>query len=470
MIPSSLRVMLLSFKSCFTKPGYKSFIVLAVGWVVCLGRHTISRVIQAAGGQANAKHHSTLYRFFSQGAWRADDVSRQLFRLLLPRLPEVILAVGDDTLCHRSGPRLFGGGMHHDAAASSYGRGTSKSRHAAFAFGHSWVVLGLWLPLPWDGQRGMVIPLLFRLYRSRRTCPESLYRKRTELFAELVRVIIGWLPEWRKLHLVTDHEYACRTVVKSLPKNVVFTGPMPKDAALHLPVGAYRGVGRPRVKGKRLPSPEELAKDRSRRWKRVMLEIYGREVTMQTKSIRCTWPTVAGSRMVRVVRTRDPKGLLADRTFFCTDPASSIDSIIVTVSRRWQLEVAFRNAKQSMGLEDAQNGWWRRARLRRRTKKKAGPQAHPEKGRKAVEHTTPFGFIIYGLVALWYLEHGEPDRDVADARLRAPWYVHKATPSFVDMLAALRREIWIERLSKNPLRNRGRKKLGRDLPGWLLAG
>src|SRR5438093_1019050 len=42
----------------------------------------------------------------------------------------------------------------------------APARKPFFSFGHVWVVLALWVPLPWDRQRGVALPLLFRLYTS----------------------------------------------------------------------------------------------------------------------------------------------------------------------------------------------------------------------------------------------------------------------------------------------------------------
>ena len=59
----------------------------------------------------------------------------------------------------------------------------------------------------------------------------------------------------------------------------------------------------------------------------------------------------------------------------------------------------------------------------------------------AVEHTAPLAAVAYALAVRWYLEMGRPALDVAMARRRAPWYLHKRSVSFADMLAALRIDI-----------------------------
>lgn len=41
----------------------------------------------------------------------------------------------------------------------------------------------------------------------------------------------------------------------------------------------------------------------------------------------------------------------------------------------------------------------------------------------------------------WYALHGNPDSDLQARRRAAPWYRQKATVSYADMLASLRREL-----------------------------
>ncbi len=59
--------------------------------------------------------------------------------------------------------RHLWGGVQHDAVRSTYGRFTSAGRHVALSFGHNWVVVSVWVPLPWAEDRGLAVPVLFRL-------------------------------------------------------------------------------------------------------------------------------------------------------------------------------------------------------------------------------------------------------------------------------------------------------------------
>jgi len=468
-IPTSFLAILESFRGCFTRPSFGNFIALVRGWVLCQGRHSISRVVQATGLCPGESDHSVFYRFFSRARWSPDALGYALFQLLLPFLGQVIVAMLDDTLAGKSGPHIFGAGMHHDALASNYGRGMAKKRVVSFAFGHNWVVLALFVPLPWNKDKGFAIPVLFRLYRSKKLCPKEVYRKRTELARDLLSLLLGWIPEDRRLVLTGDREYSCRTLVRDLPGTVEFVGPVPMNAALYEEPRRHKGRGRPRKKGERLPSPKEMALRDARHWKEIELLLYGKQVTILVQTLTCLWYTVAGGRLVRIVVTRDPRGRLADRVFFSTDPSRSVQEILVLFSRRWGLEVTFRAAKQSLGIEDPQNGWWRREKNSPRSRKRAGPNPHPTRGKKAAERTAPFAFFIYGLVIVWYLRNGDRTKDIAAARAAAPWYRRKNTISFEDMLVALRRECWRLRFSANPLFERVPRNLRDLLPGWLLA-
>ncbi|MCB9883319.1 MAG: transposase [Planctomycetes bacterium] len=440
---------------------------LMSGWIVCQGRHCLTRVIQAAGGCAPKKHHSALYRFFSRSKWVPDALGRVVVRSFLAHLQSDVLAIVDDTLCHRTGPHIFGGGMHHDAGRSSYGRG-GRGRFKALAFGLNWVVVAIHVPMPWDRERGLAIPVLFRLYRCRSRCPAEGYRKRTELAVELIHILHSWIGPDRRLVVCADHEYACRSVLRQLPPGVQFIGPVLMHAALHEPAGAYKGMGRPRKKGDRLPSPAQWLHQASR-WTSTRVRLYGRDVSLEVKSRKCLWYCVAGCQLVRLILTRDPRQRFEPRAFFSTDPALPVAEILQRFSRRWSIEAAFRDAKQHLGLEDPQNGWGK-AGLNRNHKKVPGPQPRGNKGEAAIRRTLPIAFTAFAVVVLWYLRHGNADRDLQRNCQSRPWYRKKARPSFLDMLIALRRATWAGRLSAHPARRQGHAKAPVRLPDYLLAG
>ena len=125
--------------------------------------------------------------------------------------------------------------------------------------------------------------------------------------------------------------------------------------------------------------------------------------------------------------------------------------------------------KQHMGLEDPQNGGWRRPKGQRRDKKVPGPQPHKVRGEKAVTRTVPFILTLYGLVVLRYFANGSAREDINRARRRCPWYREKSEPSFGDMLAALRRHLWAERNFGEPSTEQDAEKINATLLDWLSA-
>lgn len=468
---SSFYVILQILAPCFTVPSFQNFTTLAVGLILCRDRHYISQAVRVCVSLGVSQHHSVFYRFFSRAKWIPDELGKALFLRLLPFVTGLLTLVVDDTLCRKTGPYVWGSGMHHDAVASSYGRNAGHGRHVAFAFGHSWVILALWVPFPWNPLRGVAIPILFRLYRSKKLTPAEEYRKRTLLALELVRVLESWIADTdRQVMLVGDSEYSCRTVIKDLPQRFHFTGPVVMNAALFsIPEPPKkRGRGCPRKKGDRLPTPAKMLSDPAYPWVNMTVIIYGRPVEIRIKTLICQWYQVAGSRPVRIVITRDPTGRISDRAYVCTDSTATVEQVLGVFSRRWSLEVTFYNTKQYLGLEHPQNGWGYLSK-RRRQKKKPGPQPRANKGQRAVERTVPCVLYLFGLIHLWYFEYGNPQADVARARRLAPWYRHKWTPSFADMLDALRRHLAsILEFSQDPVSDRVHQQLP-GAPDPLMA-
>lgn len=310
-------------------------------------------------------------------------------------------------------------------------------------FGHNFVVLALWVPLPWNPARGVSLPLLFRLYRSPKTCPARVYKSRPDLAAELIETLADWLEHYevdRRVVVLGDSEYACSNVIRSLPANFEFLGAIRMSSAFYALPSPERGTGRgrPPLKGPRLPTPKDLLDDPSVPWKAVRVQMYGREVEILVKTFVALWYGVCKTDPVRVVLTRDPKGYFKDRAYITTWTKLPAPAFLAEYARQWTLEATFRDTKQFLRLEDPQNGFSRRKSGARRKPKRPGPQARGRKGQPAVERTVPTIFCAYALAYLWYFENGDPERDVARSRFLRPWYTTKKEPSFEDILLTLR--------------------------------
>ena len=78
---------------------------------------------------------------------------------------------------------------------------------------------------------------------------------------------------------------------------------------------------------------------------------------------------------------------------------------------------------------------------------------------KAVLRTAPMALVLHSLVVRWFERGGWefvrfPER---------PWYKRKKEPSFADMLTALRRLSWSEKLAHLATGVRGQEKLAAEL-------
>ena len=158
IVPPTLAVLLTAFTSCFQERSYLTFQWLVLGWVECQGRHTITTVALASGA-LRQRHISVFHRFFSRASWSLDALGHGLFGLALAWVPadQPLVVLGDDTLARKGGKSIALASMHHDPLLSS-------ARKPFSSFGHVWVVLALWVPLPFGSGRGFALPVLFRLY------------------------------------------------------------------------------------------------------------------------------------------------------------------------------------------------------------------------------------------------------------------------------------------------------------------
>jgi hypothetical protein len=246
-ILSTIMPLVQGFAPAFTAPTFANFCFLLLSWIGSSGKHTICGLLRAAvpmppdspAQVAQNKHWTVFHKFFSTARWDPDTLGMLLARMLEPWLfPGHVLVAVDDTLTRRTGPWLVGGGMHLDQMLS-----TSTFKY--FHFGLNFVVLTIWLPLPaWIPSHtgGMPVPLLFRLYRSKKTCPKKLYKERTELAAEMINLVADWWPE-RRIEVVGDTEYSCIKLLVALPSKAVLTGRIHPRADLRQPFPApYKGL------------------------------------------------------------------------------------------------------------------------------------------------------------------------------------------------------------------------------------
>jgi len=382
-------------------------------------------------GQAAQRNHAAAFRLFSQAAWNWDEVCRLLLIQILARLvpgTRVWLVV-DDTLCHKRGAKVAFGGIFLDAVLSS-------KRHKVLRFGNNWVLLGVVVELACRPERYFCLPILWRVYEKRGTKTKQEHRTKSMLAAELVAVVAGWFPE-RQFLVVADSAYIGKPLLRGRPKNVEALGPLCWTAALHAAVAQPR---RGQRHGQRLATPKAMLQD-DRTWpaQRQRLTFKsGCRRWLEVKVITgVCWYASAGSQAVQVVLVRDPAGVWRDEALLCTDVTLAAAEVITGYCRRWSVEVAFCDAKQRLGFHDPQV--WCAA---------------------SVQRAAPLAWFVGTLVALWYAVAGQ---DGAQAQRQRPWYKNKPWPTFADMLAACRLQLWQQWLEEDRGDTAYEEKLA-----WLL--
>ena len=284
LLVRSFAPLLQAFQPCFTQPSFRSFWGLVCAWILCSGRRSLTRVIQSAQ-LSKFKHYCSFHRFFSHARWNLDELGHCVFDLLLPFCSPALLGAVDDTLARKSGRHIWGADMHHDPLRSTRAR-------PFFSFGHNWVVFSLHVCFPFAPHKHWAIPILMRLYRKRKKhklapgrggkwerkqtgqANPKEYCTRPQLALQMIQIVASWVPS-RILYVTGDSEYGGRSISRHLPGNVHLLSRMTMKAALYeLPPQHPRRRGRRRKKGKRLPSPQQMAENSKSPWIKTTVCLY----------------------------------------------------------------------------------------------------------------------------------------------------------------------------------------------------
>jgi hypothetical protein len=213
------------------------------------------------------------------------------------------------------------------------------------------------------------------------------------------------------------------------------------DANLYAPpVNRNRPIHAGRYKkGKKLPSPaKQIGQlqviEQEVRW-------YGnsrhtvRYVTEQALWYYSRDSSTAAIRWVGVLG--NPRQNTDNAYFFCSDTAATAAWIIEHYARRWNIEVTFEETRALLGLQTTRH-WCRQSVLR----------------------VTPILLGLFSVVTLIWNELPAAHRRVVSTA--TPCY-RKTQPTFADVLAAVRRELWQSTI----LQHRGKTRCFSSLPRTL---
>ena len=426
LVPS-FRELVQQVSCVMTAPTFASFLIVLAGWVFAR-RRTVTRMILAADA-VETKHHSAFHRVFAAARWSLDELGLAVFGLIQPWLKDgpVLLAL-DDTLARKRGLKIHGVGMHHDPLLST-------RKVALTNWGHSWVILGVIVRLPFRPDHAFCLPILFRLYISKQTIARrgGRYRTRPELAVQMLGVLCQTY-ENRRFHVLADSAYGGQSVLYHLPENCDLTSRLDLKARLYAapPVRPSGTNGRPRKRGQRLPTPLQMLDQRGRR---LTLDLYGRRD--RSRVVDTVARVYAVPRLpLRVVAVQPLTGGRRTQAFYSTCATATAEQVLTWYALRWSIEETFHESKGQLGFEEPQ-GWTRRA----------------------VERTAPTAMILYSLIVLWFAAEGHRHYRAP----RRPWYRTKSGVCFTDMLNTLRIQSVRHQVFSLRLAGRGHKKIMKTL-------
>jgi hypothetical protein len=381
------------------------------------------------------------HRVLSTGRWSSRAVAHRLLRLLVATLvPEGPIVIGiDDTIERRWGVKIKARGIYRDPVRSSHG-------HFVKASGLRWLCVMLLAPVPWAGCI-WGLPFLTVLAPSERWSREHgrRHKRLTDWARQVLLQTARWLPE-RQVIAVADSSFSVIELLRDVGRHLCMISRLRLDAGLYEPPPPRKPgtIGRPRVKGARLPSLADRLKDPTTSWQRVNIDgWYGRtERRLDIVSGTALWHHPGRQVPIRWVLVRDVAGEKEPQAFLCTDLEAGPVDILRWFVGRWRTETTFEEARRHLGME-TQRQWSDLAILR----------------------TTPALLGLFSLVTLW-ATWLEAQRGLVPDCVR--WYV-KQTPTFSDALAWVRHELWTSQTFEFSRDHRNISKVPTDLLDRLMA-
>jgi hypothetical protein len=415
-LPVELVPLIVSFAPCFSQRVFEHAKLLLVGAILAVGQRTVTSALRVMGLGQEA-HFQNYHRVLNRARWSALTLSRVLLELLVGTfLPEGPLVIGlDDTLERRRGAKISAKGVYRDGVRSSHS-------HFVKATGLRWLCAMLLVEMDWAG-RVWALPFLTVL------CPSERYHQQrgqrhktlTARARQIIRLLGRWLPG-RTLVFVADSTYAALDLLKqaSTRAGVSLITRLRLDAALYDPAPPrQKGQnGRPRLKGARRPTLQQVLGAAKTRWTKVTVKGWygGGEREVEVSTATAVWyhsglPPVE----IRWVLIRDPRGEFEPQALLSTCLSHTPQQVLEWFVRRWTMEVTLEEARQHLGIE-TQRQW----------------------NDLAIGRTTPALFGLYSLVALMAQQLSKTQARVVRT---AAWYA-KQQPTFSDAIAWVRRHFW----------------------------
>lgn len=415
-LPQGMATILKPFTSLFTVPTWKHMLVLLTGAILCQGARRVSSILRVMG-LSQERRFEKYHRVLNLAKWNSIACAKILLGLLVQLLPASlpILIVVDDTIERRNGRRIKAKGCYRDACRST-------QKLVVKCYGLKWVCFMLIIPLPWC-KRSWALPFMTILAPSKKANQARNREHKTSIDWTIlaVRIIVRWLK--RSFILIGDGGFACIRLGHSCVKNnVILVSRLRLDVALYElgPTPAKGQRGRRREKGKRFSSLKQLANDPAQSWREATVNWYRGETKQVCilSDINLWYSPGEKPLLIRWVLVFDTDTNQAE-AFFSTDIKLEPEKMINYFVLRWNVEVTFLETRAHLGIE-TQRQW----------------------SDKAIARTTPCLMALFSLICLFAIEML---KNQSLPIVSYAWYDKKGEATFADILAFVRRDIWVSR-------------------------
>jgi hypothetical protein len=414
-LPEEFSKQISAFAPLFSKKVFEHAKVLITGAIISRGSRTVCSCLRSVGLQTVRQFHK-FHRVLSLSKWSAYEASKVLLNLLLDRFvdkEETIVFGIDETVERRWGSKIKARGIHRDAVRSSHS-------HFVKCSGLKWICLMLVVPVRW-ANRVWALPFLTVLMPSIRyhQALGKKHKKLTDWARQMMLQLSRWLPN-RLIIIVADSSYAVIELLAAVCSKVCVVTRLRMDAALYdfVPARPKSGAGRPRKKGKRLKTLQQVMKDPATSWTKITIPQWYNHgsVEMLIATGTAIWYHSGMTPVsIRWVLIKDPSGVINPSALLCTKLDLDIEQIINFFIRRWTVEVTFEEVRAHLGVE-SQRQW----------------------SDLAIARTTPILMALFSLVTIWADSLHKQNLLVIK---HSAWY-QKSHPTFSDAIASVRYRIW----------------------------
>jgi hypothetical protein len=345
---------------------------LAHGILSCMGRSTITGWLVSSGLQF--KDWSASYKLFTQNRINNDvlfSVVRQEIVNMNDKQEENIYAHMDDTLFRKTGKKVSGAKWLRDPLGPPF--------NTNFIWGQRFLQISISLYKNTGAVPSKSIPIDLV------HCPLPIKPKKDSGEATIVeykeqqkkmklsKIGCERINQLRKnlnndghtnkrLVMSVDGSYTNETVLKNLYKNTTLIGRIRKDAKLNeLP--SLNEMGRKRIYGEDLPTPEQIRQSDNYQWQKVEAWACGKVHSFNVKIVKNIRWRKSGTINLQLViirpiayrLTKKSKLFYRDPVYLiCTDPELNIEKLLQAYLWRWGIEVNFKEQKTLLGCGKAQ--------------------------------------------------------------------------------------------------------------------